>query len=407
MKVLHISTSIEGGAGTAALRLHKGLIKEGINSNFLALHGESQLVPKIVTLGTEECNLLGRISRKILSKINAHRNARRLAGKDGRYEAFTFPTTDYDISQHPMVKEADVINLHWVSNFFDFPRFFKKVKKPIVWTLHDMNPFMGGFHYEGDETRNYSTFKKLEEELKEQKSLLYQQSTIKKIVSPSFWLRNASSVSNLMRKFDHIRIPYGLDTDIFHPYNSSFAREVFQLPKGKIILLFVAESISKYRKGFDLLLNHIRSLPSTGSYVLVAIGNVPDNKIKDVIYLGSIKDERLMALAYSAADAFLLPSREDNLPNVMLESLACGTPVIGTPVGGMKEVIKDGWNGYLSKDITAESFQNGIEKFIQNSQMFDREKIHKEAERQFSLAVQAQEYIRVYMDILGKDQCQY
>jgi glycosyltransferase involved in cell wall biosynthesis len=403
MKILHISTSTRGGAGTAAIRLHKGLINEGVDSNFLTLMGEHQLVPQVSVLAPKADTLLEKIKRNLNPLTSTGRNVRRLQSKAGNYEAFTFLATEIDISEHPKIKEADIINLHWISGFFDYPSFFKKIKKPIVWTLHDMNPFMGGFHYKGDEIRNHLEFKNSDRKLKEQKRLLYQKATIKQVVSPSLWLKNESLESDLFRGVSHIQIPYGLDTNIFRPYNMKFAREVFQLPEERKILLFVAEEVSVYRKGFDLLLNAVKSLSVREECMLVAIGKIPDRKIDGVVYLGSVCDERLMALAYSAADAFFLPSREDNFPNVMLESLACGTPVIATPVGGMAEVIKDGINGYLSKDVTSDSFQIAVERFVQKTKNLDREKIRKDAETQFSLDIQAQKYIALYENVLNSD----
>lgn len=400
MKVLHISTFTGGGAGTAAVRLHKGLIREGVDSNFLALYGAMEQVPKIFLFSPDKFTIAKKIIGGLLSISKTQRNAIRVSGKEGLYEIFTFPNTDYDISKHPLIAQSDIINLHWIANFVDYPSFFAKVKKPIVWTLHDMNPFQGGFHYKDDEIRNHSVFNELNVRLKSKKRNAYKKSCIKKIIAPSVWLKNESSKSNLLGMFGHIQIPYGLDIDVFCSYETGFARQVFQLPKEKKILLFVAEDIDNTRKGFDLLLGVVGNLAPMENCLLIAVGKVPDNKIEGVVYLGSIRDERLMALVYSAADAFVLTSREDNLPNVVLESLSCGTPVIATPVGGILDVIKDGFNGYLAREVSVRSFYDAIKRFIDDGSTLNRQKIREDAVRKFNLELQAKRYAKLYSAVI-------
>jgi glycosyltransferase involved in cell wall biosynthesis len=400
MKVVHLSTSTAGGAGIAAIRLHKGLLAEGVSSKFLTLNNHFHVIPYTFNFPHKKYTLLEKVLGKFCPITKGHKNDRKIADIPRNYEVFTFPSSDYNVSNNPLVKEADVIHLHWVTNFLDYSTFFKKVEKPIVWTLHDMNPFQGGFHYNRDKVNSNEALRKLDKKLERWKKLSYQSSSIKNIVSPSLWLSEEASKSDLLGSYHHVQIPYGLDTKLFYPYNSAFAREVFQLPLKKKVFLFVAENIGNHRKGFDMIRDLIMSIKQAEDCLFVAVGNVPSSRVEGIKYLGPIRDERLMALAYSAVDAFILPSREDNLPNVMLESLSCGTPVIATPVGGMKDVIKDGQNGYLSKDLTSESLKIAVEKFIQNFDSFDRSKIRQEAEEKFSLKVQAQRYVQLYQDLL-------
>ena len=150
MKIVHISTSDKGGAGIAALRLHKGLLQQNVDSSFLSLFGsgtgetnsEFNINPSV------QLSNLQKIKRKFgLPVTQVERNLRMLKGIKGDYEIFSFPFSDFQIEQHPLVQSADIINLHWVAGLINYPSFFKFIKKPVVWTLHDMNPFMGGFHY--------------------------------------------------------------------------------------------------------------------------------------------------------------------------------------------------------------------------------------------------------------------
>jgi glycosyltransferase involved in cell wall biosynthesis len=158
------------------------------------------------------------------------------------------------------------------------------------------------------------------------------------------------------------------------------------------------------RKGFDLLLDVLPVLRHTNVNICV-IGNLElsikyDQKIT---FLGKISDERLLALAYSAADIFLLPSREDNLPNVMIESVACGTPVIAFPVGGIPDVIKTGLNGILANNLSSESLVQALNDFIQGKYTFDSRVIRDNALQMFSSKLQVTRYFERYQDMLESE----
>ena len=178
---------------------------------------------------------------------------------------------------------------------------------------------------------------------------------------------------------------------------------MFILPLDKKILLFVSDTIENTRKGFDLLLDAIKMCNSNNVH-LCAIGKKSD-KIdypENISFIGKIKDEKLLALAYSAADAFDLPSIEDNLPNVMLESLACGIPVISFPVGGMKEIIETGINGIISKEISARSLADSIQSFVHDELTFSPESIRQSAMRNFDPEAQTFRYLKLYHKLLKK-----
>ena len=120
----------------------------------------------------------------------------------------------------------------------------------------------------------------------------------------------------------------------------------------------------------------------------------------NVRYLDTVKDERLMAFYYAAADVFLLPSREDNLPNTMVESLCCGTPVVTMPNGGMTDIIKNGYNGYISEKVDANSFAEAINEYLAKGVSLNRNKIAEEAHRTFSPSMQAKAYLAVFSNAI-------
>src|SRR5690606_8995588 len=159
----------------------------------------------------------------------------------------------------------------------------------------------------------------------------------------------------------------------------TFSRKLFNIPEDKLVILFVAESTASPRKGFIFLQKAIEKL-RLENVILCSVGgqNTELKSTNELIELGSIKDERLMSVVYSAADVFVIPSIMDNLPNTVLESLMCGTPVIGFPVGGISDMIVDGENGLLTKEISVTSLAEALTYFLANPKRFDRENIRRE-----------------------------
>ncbi len=403
MKVLHISTYGSGGGGIAAFRLHNALLNVGIESKYLCLENPPK-GENIHTVPSFKLTPSQYILRKLgLYKTEIDKNIKLINGLKGTYVFFSFPYTNYDLSTHPLVQEADIINLHWVANFLDY-RFFSKTNKKIVWTLHDMNPFQGGFHYHDEVLDNNVAFGELEKKLTDIKVNNIKQCHNLEVITLCNWMKKESSNSEAFSNRKHNLIPNSLDISKFKIYPKELARQVFDLPQDKIILLFVSESLNSKRKGMDLLLNALSAVDDSKNICLATIGN-SNQKIEskfETINLGNISDERALGLLYASADAYILSSREDNLPNVMLESLACGTPVISTPVGGMLDVIKSGFNGILAKEVSAEGIREAIEAFIKTKDVFSREKIRQFAIDNFSPEIQAKKYIEVYENLMNK-----
>ena len=193
-----------------------------------------------------------------------------------------------------------------------------------------------------------------------------------------------------------IRIKFDLKDKVY-------SREVFNIPKNKKVILFVSESINNSRKGFVLLEKAFEKL-SSDKILLCAIGNSNNNSnnSENVVKLGPIYDERLMALAYSAADLFVIPSLMDNLPNTVLESIMCGTPVVGFEVGGIPDMIENGVNGYLADEISSDSLYTAIMKFFEFPDLFDREKIRDKAREKYDLNIQAKSYNELFNKITNQ-----
>lgn len=421
MKILIVNTFDKGGAANSCIRLYRGLLKIGIRPKLL-LQSKSKSLP------------LAEIAKPIQPKISKLKKAKKGLKKvlkelklysdppskeipfvwkrSSELEMFSYPASNYDIMQTSAYKEADIVNLHWVANFLDYENFFKKNIKPVVWTLHDMNPFSGGEHYtelfSGIDEEGYpikrviTDFEKEEFEkiiqIKKNALINFQNLTI---VAPSQWLASEARKSEIFKGRSVHCIPYGLDSEVFAPRDKMYSRKLLNIPCDKMVILFVADSTSIPRKGFIFLKKAIQQIKND-NIVLCAIGSKTSEleSDNDLIELGSINDERLMSVAYSAADVFVIPSLMDNLPNTVLESLMCGTPVIGFPVGGIPDMIVHGENGLLTKEISVNSLVETLEEFLIRPERFDRQEIRNDAVQRYDSEVQEQEYINLFTQLL-------
>ena len=407
MKILHINTYDQGGAAIAAIRLHKALLEQGIDSSMLFLNKTNYYLPAsfpYIEISKKRPKFLSRQINRLENKINPKEtqlecNKLKLQNKIKGFEMFTFNTTDFDITNQSLLQDSDIIHLHYIAGFVDY-KVFKKLRKPVIWTLHDMNPFTGGCHYSSGCERFKSDCKDCPQLIGTiNKNNSFEDQCYKKnflsnispiITAPSAWLNTCSSQSTLFQNFQSFLIPYSLDVSIFKPLDKKFCRQVLNLPDDKIILLFVSDFIDNKRKGFDLLTNSLTQTKLHNIHIC-AIGNSNKEleKHNALTLLGRVADERIMAMAYSAADVFVLPSREDNLPNVILESLACGTPVIAFQVGGMPDVLKTGFNGILVKELTSESLSKSLDDFLEGKYKFNGNEISENARQKFSPSIQA------------------
>ena len=196
--------------------------------------------------------------------------------------------THYDVTKHPLYLNADIINLHWIANFIDYSSAFQKNMKPIVWTLHDMNPFRGIFHYDDDESRNQNSMGWLDNSVKQEKERILKESKNLTVVCLSEWLLEHAKASQAMRHCDMKLIYNSVDNTVFKLLPKEFSRDLFNLPHDKKIILFVADSISNPRKGMDLLLDSFKYIKSEiPDFLCVAVGkdhNFFTKKFKTLVF---------------------------------------------------------------------------------------------------------------------------
>jgi glycosyltransferase involved in cell wall biosynthesis len=418
LKVVHLNTyDGNGGAGRGCMRLNHALLDCGVDSKMI-VHYKFGNNPQIGTFNTNKVQKSVAAFKIILERILAKRFLKPLR------TPFSFAWFGRSVIHHPDVKNADVIHLHWINHGFLDPKHIAeiaKLNKPVVWTFHDSNAFTGGCHvrYTCDhfmrECGNCPLLIKASDDdishtIWQQKNRAYQALDFA-IAAPSSWMKRSVEVSGLMKGRSVHQIPNTLETDVFKPIDKKLAKEKAGLPADKFIFLSgFMPSRKDLHKGTQYLLESMELLKQrlgadANKIELVVFGNrgtegVPDFPFK-TSFLGTINNDEQLALHYAAADAFLIPSLEDNLPYTVMESLACGTPVIAFTTGGIPDMVQHGYNGYLATYRSAESFTEGMEWVINYA---DQDQLQQQARQTvmdtFSEAVIAKKHIKLYKSLL-------
>ena len=424
MKIAILNTyDTLGGAARAMYRLHKGLRKIGQESKILCRFkhsSDSFAIPIEESFDPKFSNSEDSHFHQVIQYyINQNRT-------DLTNTIFSHPYPGWDVSNHPLIQEADIINLHWVAYFLSPTSIASLLQlgKPIVWTLHDEWAFTGGCHYTAGCEGFLKDCKNCPQILTENSLIPYSNLTDKlqlfqneiTIVTPSNWLAKQVKKSKLFQNSRIEVISNSLETEVFIPTAKEKAKEAWKIPKESFTLLFGAESGKERRKGFHLLveaLNLLNENPiwkeakDNGKLHILLFGN-PAEEIKNLnlpyTSVGYISDDEKLAFVYSAADLFVLPSLEDNLPNTMLESLCCETPVVTFACGGMMDIIKEKETGYLAEFASPTSLAHKILQAYKNPQERIQygEKGKNWMQQEFSLDMQAQKYTKLFQELLSK-----
>ncbi|MEH2284448.1 MAG: glycosyltransferase family 4 protein [Nostoc sp.] len=413
MKILHISThDISGGAARAAYRLHTGLQDIGLQSQMLVQEKYSAdktvIAPKI--------RLFQGIAK---AKLTIESLPLKLYRQKKSTPFFTQWLPDRVISKVSQIN-PDIINLHWISGGFMQIETFPKLKRPLVWTLHDMWGFSGGCHVTGECDRykvscgacpqlNSGNEWDLSRWVWQRKVKAWKNLNLT-LVSPSSWLAQCARSSSLFQNLRIEVIPHGLDIQKYRPINQHFAREALNLPQDKKLILFGAiEATSDRNKGFHLLQPALQELSKSGwkdDLEVVIFGasqpeNPPDLCFK-THYLGHLHDAISLATVYSAADVMLVPSLQESFGQTASESFACGTPVVAFNSTGLKDIVDHQQNGYLAKPYEVEDFAKGITWVLENEQRLQKLSFYArdKAEQEFTLELQARRYSALFQEIL-------
>jgi len=365
MRIAHVSYSDgRAGAYAAAFRLHRALVAAGVDSHMLvaqATRGD----PRVHQAHTAPGRARARAALP-LDRLPA-----RLAGA-ADFSPGWAPT---GLPARVAALGPDVVHLHWVAGAAavgDLPRF----GRPLVWTLHDMWPFTGGCHYSGGcarfvdgcgrcpvlGSRRWADLSRL---TWARKARAWENLPLA-VAAPSRWMADLAARSALFAGRPIVTIHNGLDLATFHPGDRAAARARLGIPPERALLLFGAmRADADPRKGYDLLAAALALLAAQGwgdRLALATFGAAGAAPVAGLPHhaLGQIEDDAALAAAYAAADLFVAPSREDNLPNTVAEAAACGLPVAAFAVGGMGDLVEHGASGYLARPRDPDDLAAGV-----------------------------------------------
>ncbi|MBA4851297.1 glycosyltransferase family 4 protein [Emticicia sp. BO119] len=420
MKILLINTDDSmGGAAIACLRLLSVLEHEKDIEARLLVQEKKRNRPDVEAVAKGWLDKKMAFARFMAERLYFHRYEKT---KEVRF-AFSPANTGIDISQHPLVQEADILHLHWLNFGFLSITSLKKLfslGKPIVWTLHDMWAFTGGCHHSGD-CENYQDHcgnclpylrtpspDDLSAKVWQRKNEIFGDTTQLppvQIIGCSEWLANRARKSSLFKNLSIGAIPNPLDITVFKPTERAEARIKLNLPVDKKLILFAAAKVTVIWKGFSYFQESLQLLKEhidkPDEIELVILGESDPELNKTLPFrthaLGRIADAEKIALIYSAADVFTIPSIQENLPNTIMEAMACGTPAVGFEVGGIPEMIAHQQTGYLARYKSAENFAEGIRWVLFKA---DAETLANNARRKvienYSQEVVKEKYLGIY-----------
>lgn len=381
-RVAMFSTSDAGGAAIAALRQHQALRDKGVSSEFYVMRQFfSREAVHVLPARGHHVASRGETAWHSALPACEYRHGQmisRFPDRPAGAEHFSFPAQGFSLRDVPGLADFDVLNLHWVAGMCDpalEPEAF--AGRPLVWTLHDMNPFTGGCHY-ADGCRGFEKHcgscpqlgSRDENDISRQtwksRMTAYRKLNLH-IVAPSVWLAEEARKSSLFSRFPVHVIPYAQPLSVYQPLNRDDLRAGLGMDKEELVLLFAAQSLGNRRKGGAFLLEMLQFLARTElkdrTTVLLLGGDPPRPFLETGVKAeatGHIDSDQHMAALYNAANAVLVPSLEDNQPNVVCEALGCGTPVVAFAAGGIPEMISHGETGFLAPTGDAKGLLEGV-----------------------------------------------
>lgn len=412
LKIALFSSDSRGGAGRATLRLHDGFRKIGQDST-LFLKWKLTDKPGVVAVQSPEVN--NRLFEKCVINHffkNVH--------EGNTISSAMYPSVGFDYLN--MINEFNIVSLHWLPTFISLEAIARmnEMNKPLVWTLHDQNPMTGACHYtHGCEKyqQDCSGCQQLKSNPNDITKVILSakiKHTPKElvVVTPSHWLADCARKSAVFRNHRIEVIPNSLETDVYIPLQKAEAKKRLGIAPNTRVILFGAQDLKERRKGFEELCQSVKYLqnikeaaPLLEKGELLALTFGYSSPMMDEIGipykgLGYVDNDEELAVAYSAADVLALPSLEDNLPNVMLESMACGTPIVAYEAGGIVDAIENGKNGYVVPWRDTLQFAKRIIEVICGNPMSSYCRSY--AIKHYQLEIQAIAYQELFHELIKK-----
>lgn len=419
MRVLLINTTERiGGAAIAASRLTEALIRNGAKAQMLVRDKQTEET-NVVRVDPSWLHVAKFIWERIVIWAANHFKKDNLFSVD-------IANTGIDITSLPEFRQADVIHLHWINQGMLSLKDIRKILasgKPVVWTMHDMWPCTGICHYAGEcdlyeQGCHHCKFlagggsrKDLSAKVFRKKQKLYAGTSLT-FVTCSRWLEELAKNSALLAEQTITHIPNAINTNLFKPRDKREARAKCRLPEDKSLLLFGSVKIRDKRKGAAYLVEAceilLRKHPELNDKLGVVVFGYQSKSLEKLIpfpvypleYVGNEHD---LVNVYNAVDMYVTPSLEDNLPNTVMEAMACGVPCVGFQTGGIPEMIDHLHNGYVAKYKSAENLAEGIYWILTGAEdSLLSEQASRKVISNYSESKVAKQYIEIYNKVTGK-----
>lgn len=410
MKILHVNTvDTLGGAARAAYRLHCALLDARIDSKMLVRSKSSDDYTVIQSAQNKMDKVLNIVRPVIDDFLLSNYPNRDKTLFSPAYAPFS------NIVKRVEQLNPDVVHLHWICGGYFPIEELLKIKKPLVWSLHDNWAFTGGCHIKWECERYTNSCghcprlaSGIENDLSRKvflrKKNVFDQLPDLKIIGLSRWVTECAKRSPFFKNKDVINLPNALNTDLYSPIDKQLARTLLNLPLNKKLVIFGAMSAtSDINKGFSQLLEALKHL--TDDVELVVFGSSqPEYTLsfkQRIRYLGHLYDDHSLRLVYSAADVMVVPSLQENLSNAIMESLACQTPVVAFDVGGNQDLILHMKNGYLAKSKDVIDLANGMHWILNHTNpTYLAHNAREHILDNFSCNMVVPKYIDLYQSIL-------
>ncbi|WP_439183596.1 glycosyltransferase [Carboxylicivirga taeanensis] len=409
MRVIHLTGKDFYGAGRAAYRLHKALLKNDVDS--LMVVGEKESTdPEVINI---QQSAWAKWRRKLMIKIE--KALLKLT------PGTLFSSGIYALRQTKRINQLkpDIVHIHWINRGFFDVRCLSKIKAPVLISMHDMWYYTGGCHYATNcfkyqsscegciRAANRFTAQQVSQ-WQAIKSTVYQKTNQLVFVGLSRWMTQCANNSALLRHQRVVNLPNCIDTSKYAPTENPKQQLGFQSDK-KLILFAAVDALSDANKGFALLEKALSFL-SAERYELLILGDKGKKAFADTTFkihnTGFVTDDDLLIKYLSAADVVVVPSLMENLSNMIMEALSCSTPVVAYATGGNGDMIEHQVNGYLAEAFSAADLANGVNWCLENDerQMTLSTQARGSVIKKFNEELISNQYLKLYQELTAPNE---